>query len=293
MKKLYSLIVLVIISLSLGIVSLPDDKLHLITCDVGQGDANLILYKNTQILIDGGKGDMVLECLQRHVPFWDKTIETVIISHPQDDHFGGIIDVAKSYQVKNYLVSGLNASSQKWSVLEGIVGSTDSKIVYTKTGDQYQLGLIHLDILWPKISDFKGLTMEEKTNDQKVLGTFTSSQDPNDFSVVLNLKYKNFTAIYTGDIGPDTEENIIKLNVLSNVDLLKVPHHGSKNGLSENFLKKLSPKIAVIGVGKNPWGHPHQEILNLLQDYKVQTYRTDKDGDIQVITNGNGYKVLK
>ena len=75
MKHLLSLFILITISLFAGIFSLPDNRLHLVTCDVGQGDANLIFYKNTQVLIDGGRGTKVMDCLQKHLPFWDKTLE--------------------------------------------------------------------------------------------------------------------------------------------------------------------------------------------------------------------------
>src|SRR3990167_10041666 len=105
-------LVLGLVGLSLGYA--PDGQLHLIACDVGQGDGILAIYKDTQILIDGGPGEGVLECLGRYVPFWDRELELVVLTHPQLDHYGGLIEVFKRYNVDTFLVNGLDSSASSY-----------------------------------------------------------------------------------------------------------------------------------------------------------------------------------
>lgn len=295
-KIIIGFLVLLATLLWIAVITFPDPKLHLITCDVGQGDAHLIIQSQTQLLIDGGPNSKVLDCLSDNMPFWDNTIEAVIISHPQSDHFAGIIDVAGSYNIQTILASGLDASSQDWSALKDTLGGEGTTIYHTSQGDKFRLGLIYLDILWPSqdlISQNSSTLASNQNNQQKVLGAFTSTIDPNDFSVVLNLSYKEFNALYTGDIGPSIIDSVLQTNKVNTVDLLKVPHHGSKNGLTKELLDATTPEIAIIPVGKNPWGHPHQQILDLLDTTanNPAILRTDKQGTIEIITDGTNWKI--
>jgi len=120
-----------------------------------------------------------------------------------------------------------------------------------------------------------------------VLGAFTSKRDPNDFSIVAILSYKDFDALLTGDVSPLQERKIVGSGMVRSVEYIKVPHHGSKNGLTKDFLDAASPDVAVISVGKNnSYGHPHEEILKMLNDKKIKILRTDEMGDVVVETDG-------
>lgn len=286
-KPIIGFLILIILTLWLAILSTKND-LQIIACDVGQGDAILITQNSSQILIDGGPNNNVIDCLSDHMPFWDNQIEIVILTHPQADHYKGLIKVFEEYRVNYYLFSSLNSSNQSYKVLSNLAQNKAKNIINPNKGLTIRLGLIYLDILWPS-EQF--LVQNNINYTQNVLGTSTTKKDPNIFSTVVELKYFSFSAIFTGDIGPDIAD-ILTDNILSShVTLLKIPHHGSKNGLSEKLLIKLNPKLAIISVGKNQWGHPHKEVLDLLNKYKVNTLRTDQLGDIVISTNGNNYKI--
>jgi competence protein ComEC len=267
--------------------SLSDSNLHLINCDVGQGDGAILVHKNMELIIDGGPNNNFIDCLSKHMPFWDRTIELVILSHPQADHFQGLIEVFKRYKVEKFLISGLSASTKEFGVLENVVGGSTTQVLTAREGMQMRVGSIYLDILSP--SEKLIIAKSQKT-EAKVLGAFSSKADPNKFSVVALLSFNQFDALFTGDIDPEIEKEILLSENLRPVEYIKVPHHGSKNGLEENFLNAFHPEVALISAGKNnSYGHPHKEILDLLEKYKVKVFRTDQDGEIEIVTNGKDY----
>ncbi len=270
------------LSLWLAVFTLPDKNLHLIACDVGQGDAILLTLDSTQILIDGGPNNSVLDCLGENMPFWDRKIELVVLSHPQKDHFMGLIDVFKRYKVDTVLASGLDSSTQGYQVLKKEAGGSGARVVTPDIGTILRLGLMELEVVWPAFA-------KASAGGPRGLGTFTSNQDPNDFSIVLNLKLVDFDALFTGDIGPKVTPKILETGRIRHVNYLKVPHHGSKNGLTEELLEQSKPEIAVISVGKNQWGHPHQEVLEMLADYGLRVFRTDLDGNVEIVTDGQDW----
>lgn len=273
------------------VLSFPDGGLKIIACDVGQGDAFLVAHNNLQMLIDGGSNNKVLQCLSNNMPFWDRTVDVVVLSHPQKDHFAGLIDVFRAYEVKYLFTTPLDSGNSEWRVLEDLVGGSDTKVINPVAGQKYRLGLIYLDILYPT-EEYLIANLEDYNtgNSKDVLGTYTSNKDPNEFSLVLIISFKNFDALFTGDIGPDISDKLAEELFLSgnrSIEYIKVPHHGSKNGLTKNLLDALEPKVAVISVGKgNSYGHPHEEILKILGDKEIRILRTDEVGEVIVETDG-------
>lgn len=259
--------------------SLSGGEAKLIACDVGQGDAILISLNSTQILIDGGPNNDVINCLSRHLPFWDRTLELVISTHPESDHYQGLIEVFRRYKVRTFLASSLENSAQSYQVLKDLVAAEGSQVLFAEDTSGLKLGLIYLDILHPSHDFF---VHNSTTADHKVLGTTTSKLDRNDFSVIIELKIGDYKALFTGDVLPEASAQI---KGLSDVDVLKIPHHGSKNGLTQEMLEKTTPEVALISVGKNQWGHPNQETLDLLNKYNVNIRRTDQEGDIVIPLN--------
>lgn len=263
-RYIFQLLILVGLLIILAITQLPDNNLHVIACDVGQGDAILISYKQTQILTDGGPDSSVLDCLGRHMPFWDKEIELVVLTHPDSDHATGIVDVIQRYNVGSILKNDSDVSTDVYRLLEKSVGSRNVRVLTPKIGMVIRLDLIYLDIL----SEYDA-----------------ANKDTNFNSIVYRLKFNSFSGLFTGDISPLVSDGIS--GRVGKVDYIKVPHHGSVNGLTENLLKSTMPKIAVISVGaKNPWGFPREEILSMLSNYNVKVLRTDKMGDVEVVTDG-------
>jgi len=294
-KYLLGLLALLAMTVWLAVLTYPTDNLSLVTCDVGQGDAILVIYGQTQILIDGGPNDKVLECLNNHLPFWDREIELVILTHPQKDHYGGLIEVFRNYQVNKLIATPIDSSSQGYQVLKNTLGGSGVEVINPTAGMDIRLGLIHLEILHPTgqylEDNYKSFSAVNSENG--VLGVFDIKGDLNDYSVVAILRLGEFEALLTGDIGPAVIEDIISRGLIRDVEYIKTPHHGSKNGLTRKLLDASTPEIAVISVGKNPWGHPHQEILDMLDDFGVKIFRTDIDGEVEVISDGKSWWVKK
>jgi competence protein ComEC len=281
-KYILGLLVLAAISVwAFAFQGKEDEYLHLIACDVGQGDAILVVYGNYQVLVDGGPDERVISCLDRHISPLDREIELIILTHPDKDHYGGLKYVFERYKVINYFTSGLESGNDSYQVLKSTVGSGDTRVENAVAGQQLGLGLIHLDIYNPINNNIAN----------SVLGADTEKADTNENSVVLNLAFGSFDAVLAGDLPPDAGKRIIDKYLLPDVEYIKVSHHGSRNGLDENLLLTVKPDIAVISVGKNSYGHPHQEVLQMLQNYGVRTLRTDEMGDVEVITDGNSWWV--
>jgi len=269
-KYTFILLSLVLSLLFIAIFQVPDENLHIIACDVGQGDAILVVYKNIQILTDGGPNNKVLECLSKHVPFWDRGIELVISTHPQKDHYYGLIEVFKRYKLDNYLYNDIDSGNLDYQVLEKAVGGSGVNVIRPYMGQIIRVGPIQLDIL--------NLSGNSETG------------NTNDMGIVTLLKYDQFKAIFTADVENKISDGLSALSEVEGVNYLKVNHHGSKNGLSEMLVKALNPQVAVISNGKNNvYGHPHKEILDLLGKYNVKVLRTDEIGDVKFVTDGNKY----
>ncbi len=269
-KYIFLSLSLVLSLLVLSVFTLPDKNLHLIACDVGQGDATLVIYGTSQILIDGGPNNKVLDCLGKHLPFWDREIEVVILTHPDSDHYTGLIEVIKRYKIDNFLSNGLSASTESYEVLKKGVGGGSVKTYTAKKGTGIRVGKMYLDIVSP----------EEARKEA----------ESNDNSLVIDLKFGNFEAILPGD-APKEILNTILVN--SPLDYLKPSHHGSKTGTDAFTLDSFMPKLAIISVGKNNYGHPDEGIINLLRERKIKTLRTDEVGDVEIESDGKSWGIVK
>jgi len=295
-KYTISLLSLVAGVIWLAVFSLPDKNFHLIACSIGEGDAILAIYKKTQILVDGGPGNKVMECLSKHMPFWDREIEAVILTHPDSDHFTGLIEVFKNYKVDNFIANALDTSDQTYGVLKSLVGGSGAKIINPTSGLVLRYDLIQLDILHPSkefleenLIKKSTPTAEVNSSDSGVLGAYTSSLDTNEFSIVGILSFGDFDALLTGDIDNKISDAVAEGLVVSGsrtMEYIKIPHHGSKNGITEELINVTEPSIAVISVGKNSYGHPNEEILKILKDKNIKILRTDEMGDVAVESDG-------
>lgn len=263
-RYIIQLLILVFVGVVIATFQLPDSNLHIIACDVGEGDAILVIYKNIQILTDGGPDSSVISCLGKYLPFWDRNIELLISSHPDADHSTGLIDVVRKYNVGSILINPVDPGTEVVRVLEKEVGSRGVGVIRPGYGMVLRLDLIHLDIL----SRFDPQITDTNAN-----------------SIVYKLKFGKFLALFPGDIPQNVSDQLA--GVVGPVNYVKIPHHGSKNGMTDNLLKALEPAVAVISVAKkNPWGFPTPSILEMLKKYNVKVLRTDEMGDVEVITDG-------
>lgn len=277
------------------IFSLSDGKLHLFFCDVGQGDAAYIRAPNNQdILIDGGPNNSVLSCLGRHMPFYDHTIDVVMLTHPQKDHLEGLLSVIQRYKVRNFII-GIEGNETEG--YRSLIGLLQARQINTKNlfwGDKFSFGKTQFSILWPT-RDWAYQNINNKLaqganlKGSAVLGMSTD-KNINDFSYYLEVSYGSFTSLFTGDGDVRIQDEIMKEVTLPKVNILKYPHHGSKYGAGDGFLSLVHPDLAVISVGKNPWGHPNTETLDLLGKFSVPLKRTDQSGDVEIVSDGKGWR---
>lgn len=279
-KYIFGFLFLIFCLVVIALFQLPDKNLHIIACNVGLGDAILITYGKTQILTDGGPDKSVMGCLGKYIPFWDRNIELVISTHPDADHSTGLIDVIKNYKVDQILITAVDPGTPVYEVLKKEVGSRGIPVIDPVEGIRLRVGLIYLDILSPsetlksQISNFK-------------------TGETNLFSVIYLLTYGQFSAFMPGDAPPEVLDSLAVKQSVGPVDYIKIPHHGSVNGLTENLLKILVPNIGIISVGKNIWNFPRPEILDMLKKSGVKILRTDEVGNIEIVTDGTNYWIKK
>ncbi|MBI4158398.1 MAG: MBL fold metallo-hydrolase [Candidatus Yanofskybacteria bacterium] len=288
--KLYHLVIVFCLFVfafsTYSIAQEKDGLLKIYFFDVGQGDAILIEAPNgNQVLIDGGPDNAVLQKLGKIMPFYDKDIDLIVLTHSDADHVTGLIGVLERYKVENVIYSNIVRKSSLYDAWQEVVAEEGADIIDPVAGKIIDLGNeVTLIILHPAES-LDGAIKEKVNND----------------SVVLTLKYGEMEVLLTGDIEAKAERQIILNNNLVegapsqglNADILKVAHHGSKTSTIEEFLYEVSPQVAVIQVGaKNRYGHPTREVLSRLENFGSKLYRTDADGDIKIISDGHNYQII-
>jgi beta-lactamase superfamily II metal-dependent hydrolase len=242
--------------------------LHVWFFDVGQGDSAFIETPgHHQILIDGGPDDTVLRRLGGVMGPGDRSIDIVMISHPQADHIYGLVDVLKQYRVGEVLMTGVDGKTKLYRTFQATIKARHVPVLLVHSTIHIDFGDgAHFDSVWPV----------DKFDDAEVT-------DLNETCIVGKFSYEKHSVLFTGDITEKTEAQIDsqKFNLAS--DVLKEPHHGSKFGLLPAFLDKVHPKYDVISVGAhNLFGHPAPETLKKLQSAKVKILRTDKEGTIEL-----------
>jgi competence protein ComEC len=266
-KKIYFFIIaLFVISLILAgiIYTRQNNRLKVIFFNIGQGDAIMILKGQNQILIDGGaSGQREMEKLGSYIPFWDRKIELIIATHPDQDHIGGLIDVMKNYEIGKIIDNGAKNDSEVYEKYLETINRKNIERLIGKKGMNVKIEKANLEIIYPG---------DDLENDSK---------NTNADSLVAKLIYGENSFLFTGDFPIEKEANIFNSGVDLSTKVLKVSHHGSKNATSEEFLNKVNPEEAIISVGKNSYGHPAAELLDRLKNKSINILRTDEKGDIK------------
>lgn len=238
-----------------------DIGVKVVFCDVGQGDGMLLQRGKFQMLVDvGGKNQKMLRCLSQHMPFWDKRIEVVVISHWDSDHSGGLEGVQKHYRVETVYSNVIPPKGNEQYIYPTLVTAND----VIRYGD------IDFEIL--SIGD-----MEGDTNEKSLVGLVGYK----------DLSGKRVKILMMGDTPMEVEQGLVWNGVLGdnvgNIDILKVSHHGSGRATAEELLDEIRPIMAVISVGKNnKFGHPAKEVLEKLERRGIRVRRTDVEGDVLV-----------
>ncbi len=229
--------------------------------DVGQGDAILISQGGNQILIDGGRsGKLLLSRLSRYVPFWDRTIETVIMTHPDADHIGGLPDLVHNYQVGTFISTNATSPSDVFKLLQDRLGEGAAPPQRLEADKG-------LSISFPEGGTLKILFPD---------GPLPENTESNQGSVVSRFSYGQTDFLLAGDL--PHEETF--LPDVSESEILKLSHHGSKYSSDEKFLALVKPKEAIVSVGQNSYGHPAPETLTRVAATGAIISRTDISGDL-------------
>ena len=275
--KKYSLLLFFFLLLAINIFLFYQDfqnshrGLTFVMLNVGQGDSLFIESPTgTQILIDAGPPRKILSQLSRVMSPFDRTIDGIIITNPDQDHIGGFADVLKNYKVDMIFESGTLNDSKTFQNLKTEIKNKNIPDILAKKGMRLNIGGgAVIDILFPDRDVF--------------------DWSPNDGSIVAKLTYGNTSVMLTGDATTETEKIILAGNskdILPST-LLKVGHHGSRTSSSEDFVKAVSPAYALISDGReNKYGHPHQDTLDTLAQFGAKIFRTDLLGTIIVKSDG-------
>jgi len=276
--KILILFVILILSSSFFVFSAfsqnnqkENDILKVIFLDVGQGDAIYIEAPNgAQMLIDSGADRDILKNLSKVMPYGDKSIDMIVLTHPDKDHIGGFSDVLNNYEVGSVLESGNTSNTQVYKRLITNIENKKIKRILARRGLIINLDKnynIYFEVLFP---------------DRDV-----STWESNDASIVGRVVYGEQSFLLTGDGTLATEHILIKnenYNLASTV--LKLGHHGSKTSSGENFLKFVNPSFAIISAGENnSYGHPHKEVLDRLQTLGIPYLATYDESTIVCISN--------
>ena len=267
---------------ALTLTSLPDGRLHLVTLDVGQGDAILVTAPSgATMLIDGGPDpDLLLRRLGEHLPWWRRRIDLMLLTHPHEDHVGGLVAALERYQVGLILDGGRPYENPTYPrFLVQARHEPGGHLAAARAGARLRLdATTTVTLLYPSAKDVSGPLPEGDINNASVVGV---------------LRIGGFAALLTGDAELPVEALLAERGLLTRIDVLKVGHHGSHSSSGPALLNATHPGAALISAGVgNDYGHPHQVTLDHLRAIPdLRLHRTDLEGSIEVVTDGRSYQV--
>jgi len=260
-----------------------DGKLHVIFCSVGQGDAILIQSPDHKyLMVDSGPDRTVLDCLARHMPFWQRQINLMILTHPHADHFFGLFYLLKQYQIEEFATEALRNDTSSFTEVMRLLSSKKVPQRYVLNGDNWWVGQVRLEVMYPTQEYLDNASPNGLIGETKELA-----------SVMTNISYGNFDILLTGDSQTEAMKQALAY-LPGEIDVLQSPHHGSQTGVDAEVVAAIHPQLAVISVGAhNRYGHPHKKVLQIYQDQNIPVLRTDQHGDIEIVSDGNGWEVKK
>ncbi|MCF7844773.1 MAG: MBL fold metallo-hydrolase [Kiritimatiellales bacterium] len=245
---------------------LPDGKLHVHFLDVGQGDSILLVTPSgKQVLVDGGPDMSTLEHLGKYMPFFDRSIDLIVLTHPHSDHLAALPEVARRYSIDHMLLAGTDADTSRYLSLLSEAKEQSIPVSIADPDQDLDFGDgVVLDIVWPTKN-------------------FRNDKNLNNSSVVMRALFADQSILLTGDIEEDAENALLKTGADISSLVLKAPHHGSRTSSSSQFLLAAKPNKAIISVGEeNQFEHPHPETIEKYSSLDISTFETKEDGTISL-----------
>ncbi len=254
--------------------TLEKDILQIKFIDVGQGDCTLLINKGKTLMIDTGGStsssyDVGENIVHKYLLYKGiNKIDYLMLSHFDADHCQGAIFLLKNMKIKNLIISIQPENSEFYEEITNICRQKNTNIMYVKKGNKFKIANLDIEILHPN-------------------NNFIAENKLNNNALVCKINYYNFKMLFTGDIEKIAENQLLDEEL--SADLLKVGHHGSKTSTTQEFLNKVNPKIALIGVGENnKFGHPNDDVIKRLKEKGIKIFRTDLNGEINININKNG-----
>ena len=251
-------------------ITIDKDKLNILFLDVGQADCQLILYKGKTVLIDAGNKDDGEYIVNGLKGLGITNLDYVIGTHVHEDHIGGMSYIVDSFEIGGfYLPYNTTSTTSYYKKLLTSLTNKEETINEVNVGDEFQIEELNFEVMSVDNSE------PENTNAS---------------SIVLEMSHGKKTYLFMGDAEKENEE----ARTWNDVDVLKVGHHGSNTSSSEEFLNQVLPEISIISVGEgNSYELPKEKILNRLEKVGSTIYRTDNDGTIQMISDGENIEIVK
>jgi len=277
--RMYFLVVLALLTLFIwyAVAREPiNGQLTVSFLNIGQGDAIFIEAPNgNQMMIDGGPGKAVVRELGRAMPFYDRTIDVLLVTNPDKDHLAGFIDVLDAFKVETVIEPGTVPDTAVYREFKRLVENEKSQTITARKGERIVLDAeTFFEIYFPD-RDASGL-------------------DTNTGSIVGKLVHKNSCILFPGDAPDEIEKFLVERGDDLSCEVLKVGHHGSRTSTSELFLEAVAPRLAIISAGaNNSYGHPHAEVTLRLEKHQVEILGTYELGRITLVSNGTHFTHVK
>lgn len=273
LKAAFVVLAVALALMAAALSSLPDGRLHVSFLDVGQGDAILVQTPTgRRVLIDGGPSPaLLLEALGQRLPFWDRHIDLLLLSHPHEDHLLGLLPVAQRYRVGQVLASAAPCESAVCEQWLQILREQGVSLLTVRQPLQIDLGD------GPVLQVYPPADIDPDASDPP--------------SLVARLSWGSTSCLFSGDMDAQGLRDLWQAGLPVSCTVLKVPHHGSADALDKELLAALHPNLAVISVGAgNLFGHPAPGTLELLAAQGILIYRTDQNGDIDLTVDATSWK---
>ncbi|MFB6181971.1 MAG: ComEC/Rec2 family competence protein [Candidatus Magasanikbacteria bacterium] len=259
--------------------------LKVVFLDIGQGDSTFFEFSNgEQMVVDCSKDRRVLHGLGEVMWFYDRTIDYLMITHPDLDHYGGCIDLLKRFEVENIIYNGVKKDSKFWEVFWNQYKQEDANYIIIDEPRKIQIASSTIQFLYP----------DHRLGESSHSSTTVGVENTNNTSIVFTLKKGDNELLMTADAEKELEQYLSeKYNEELRANIYKMGHHGSDSSSNEFFIEKVKPEVSIASAGKNnDFGHPAYIVVKRLRELGSKIWRTDQDGDVMIRVFEDSYEVV-